>query len=214
MKIKWYGQSCFVIDTVNNYRILTDPYDKSLGYRLPPETPDIVTVSHSHFDHKATESVKGDFKILDFTKEVKMGGVRIKGIKTWHDKVRGKRRGPNRVFKITADNIDFVHLGDIGHKLSREQVRLIRPCDICAVPVGGHFTVGADGAYKIVKQLKPNLVFPMHYSTPKNKLELEGPDDFIKKFIEVRKGKIWEGNRSDISEGMVLYRLLAHGELA
>ncbi len=213
MLIKWYGQACFYIETENGIKILTDPYEGSLGYRLPAENADIITVSHNHFDHSATDTVTGNPQIFDSVGKFNCKEVQLKVIKTWHDKVNGKKRGPNRVVKIMADNINFVHMGDIGHKLDRKQVHAVCPCDICAVPVGGYYTVDAVTAFKIVKQLKPKLVIPMHYFTPKNRLELEGAGNFTKRFMEVKKKKVWSGSRKDLPRHTAACQLTAHGEL-
>ena len=48
----------------------------------------------------------------------------------------------------------FVHMGDVGHILEKEQVKRLRPCNILAVPVGGVFTVDAGGAYEIARRVK------------------------------------------------------------
>ena len=51
MKISWLGHACFLIETSQRTKIITDPYDKTVGYDPIGVDPDIVTVSHQHFDH-------------------------------------------------------------------------------------------------------------------------------------------------------------------
>ena len=53
MKIKWLGHASFLITSDTGTRIITDPYEitADLKYGEIKESADIVTVSHSHFDH-------------------------------------------------------------------------------------------------------------------------------------------------------------------
>ena len=48
MKIKWLGHSCFLITSSTGVRILTDPFDETVGYKVPEAEVDIVTTSHDH----------------------------------------------------------------------------------------------------------------------------------------------------------------------
>jgi len=62
-----------------------------------------------------------------------------------------------------------VHLGDLGHLLSPEQVQQIKkdgPIDVLMVPVGGIYSLNGREAKKVVKQLQPReYILPMHYGT-------------------------------------------------
>ncbi|HAN87609.1 MAG TPA: MBL fold metallo-hydrolase, partial [Firmicutes bacterium] len=44
MAITWLGHACFMIETGTGLRILTDPFDESVGYELPAVEADVVTV--------------------------------------------------------------------------------------------------------------------------------------------------------------------------
>ena len=58
MEIEWYGQSCFRLREGAS-TIITDPYDKSIGYTLPKLRADLVTVSHEAPGHANVAAVKG-----------------------------------------------------------------------------------------------------------------------------------------------------------
>jgi L-ascorbate metabolism protein UlaG (beta-lactamase superfamily) len=83
----------------------------------------------------------------------------------------------------------IVHLGDLGHILTREQIGAIGEVDILLIPVGGTFTIDAQEASEVVGQLKPKIIIPMHYKTPAIDLPIEGVERFLsgKKNIERRK---------------------------
>lgn len=165
MKIKWYGQSCFLLTSDNGTRILTDPVGKIPGYRLPEMGADIVTVSHNHSDHNNIKVVKGDFVHLDQPVKCTKKGMGITGVATFHDKAGGTKRGKNIIFSFNIDGINVCHCGDLGHVLTGEQVREIGKVDVLLVPVGGRFTINAADAVEVMKQLRPAVTVPMHYRT-------------------------------------------------
>jgi L-ascorbate metabolism protein UlaG (beta-lactamase superfamily) len=75
----------------------------------------------------------------------------------------------------------FCHLGDFGQKqLTDEQLEKIGKVDILMIPVGGTFTIDSSEASKVIGQIEPKIVVPMHYSLPKLKIELDGVEKFLK----------------------------------
>src|SRR6056297_2767998 len=97
MKLKWWGHSCFLIEE-DGKKIITDPYDDSLPYQKVADRPDLVTVSHDHFDHNAVERLEGNFEVVRSKDGYQDETVEIKGITTFHDKEEGEDRGENLIF--------------------------------------------------------------------------------------------------------------------
>jgi len=54
--------------------------------------------------------------------------------------------------------------------------------DILMIPVGGVYTIGASQASKIISQIEPRLIIPMHYYIPRLKIKLDPLDKFLKNF--------------------------------
>ena len=71
------------------------------------------------------------------------GRLTVTGIATWHDAQGGAKRGDNVVFRIEAENLSIVHLGDLGHTLIERQCREIGTPDVLLTPVGGNYTTDA-----------------------------------------------------------------------
>ena len=181
LKIQFLGQSCFVITSTAGLKIITDPYttgDKT--YSAINETADIVTVSHEHSDHNDVAAVKGNPEVIRGAGIKNSKGIITKGIATWHDNVQGTQRGPNTVFCFTIDGIKFCHAGDLGHRLSAEQIAEIGEVHVLFIPVGGFFTIDANVATDVCNDLKPRIIIPMHYKTPKSNPNLAAVDDFLK----------------------------------
>ncbi len=163
MRIEWLGHACFLITASDGTRILTDPYDASVGYKLPEVEADIVTVSHDHFDHNHVQAVKGSPEVVKGPGKHSVKGIEFNGVATFHDEAGGAKRGPNTVFVFEVDGIKVCHLGDLGHVLTPDMVSQIGEVDVLLIPVGGFYTIGPEEAWKVVEQLNPKVVIPMHF---------------------------------------------------
>lgn len=186
MDIYWYGQACFKLKG-KNAAVVIDPYDPSFtGLKLSKDlSADVVLVTHSHQDHNFASAVIGlsGGKPIAFDKpgEYEVSGVVISGIDSFHDSAEGSERGKNTIFHLLFDNLDIVHLGDLGQaKLTEEQVAEIGQTDILLIPVGSVYTIDAKAASEIVSQLEPKIVIPMHYKIEGLKFALEGVEGFLK----------------------------------
>jgi L-ascorbate metabolism protein UlaG (beta-lactamase superfamily) len=197
MFLRWLGHSCFLCEG-SGVRLVTDPFDAKVGYPLPDVDADIVTVSHGHFDHNAVGVVGGQPVVLDQPGRHQAQGLTVEGWSTFHDLTQGKERGKNIIFTWQMDDLRICHLGDLGHLLDPETVRSIGRVDILMTPVGGVFTIDADGAEDVVAQLQPRLILPMHYRTPALKFELATLDDFIRRFNDVRRAPDLELKTDDL----------------
>jgi L-ascorbate metabolism protein UlaG (beta-lactamase superfamily) len=189
MKIKWLGHSCFLVTSTGGVRIITDPYSVSedISYSPIKETADIVVVSHGHDDHSNVSAVQGKPEVVkgDGIKPAK--GIQFKGVAAYHDASQGTQRGPNTIFCFNVDDLKLCHLGDLGHVLSPGQVNEIGAVDILFIPVGGFYTIDASVASQVCDKLKPKVVIPMHFKTPRCAYPIAGVEDFLKGKKNVRK---------------------------
>ena len=72
-------------------------------------------------------------------------------------------------------------MGDLGQReLTEEQIDLIGDVDILMIPVGGVASQDASGASKIISQIEPKIVIPMHYALPKLKVKFDDVEKFLK----------------------------------
>lgn len=183
MQISWLGHSCFKIDAKangENVTIIIDPFDDSIGFGLPRLKADIVLSTHDHFDHNNIAAIKGEPFVVSGPGEFEVKKIVIYGIPTFHDASQGTERGPNTCFRLDAEDLKVVHLGDLGHTLSEEQLEYLEGADILLVPVGGQYTIDAAKASEVVAAIEPRIVIPMHYKTPGLKVEIDPVDGFLK----------------------------------
>ena len=116
---------------------------------------DAVYCSHGHFDHAYTDRVR-----LTSGRE---NPFTVTEIPTFHDGQGGALRGENTVRRFEAGGVSVVHLGDLGHQLTPEQVQAVSPCDVLLLPVGGTYTVDSGEARAVAEAVGPRVIVPMHY---------------------------------------------------
>lgn len=185
MNIVWKGQSCFHVSSNQGkdgqVNIIIDPFDESTGLKVPKMEADIVLVSHQHHDHNNVKAVSGNPFLIEGPGEYEIREVFVNGINSFHDNSQGKEKGSNTIFVVEVEGVRICHLGDLGQKeLTSEQVERIGDVDILMIPVGGNFTIDSKEAIKIMSQVEPSIVIPMHYAIPKLKIKLDGVDKFLK----------------------------------
>lgn len=163
MDIVHIGHSSFKISG-KAASVVTDPFTtQSTGLKYPNISATIVTVSHHHGDHDSVDQVSGVKKVFDKPGEYEVEGISIIGIQSFHDDKSGAERGNNTIFVFEIDGFRVCHLGDLGHKLSEEQVNAIGDIDILLIPIGGVYTIDSKTAVEVVQSIEPRIVIPMHY---------------------------------------------------
>ena len=198
LKLRWLGQSFYVLTTSAGTRIAFDPHALP-EYGRPKVEADLVLISHPHPDHSRLEAItnaakakviqgikvqepaaRGTPRASTGTRSRKRSRtLRIRNIGVYHDTMQGMEFGKNSVFILDVDGLKIVHLGDLGHLLSDDQVRQIGPVDVLMIPIGGVYTINGARAKEVMAQLKPRMyVLPMHYGTPVDQ-DLLPPDEFI-----------------------------------
>lgn len=154
MRITWLGHACFMVEH-KDYRVVIDPFCDVPGFSDVCAEAEEVLCSHGHFDHAYREGVALQAgKDSPFT---------VQALESFHDDKAGALRGKNLLHILSADGLNVVHLGDLGHPLDEAQTAALRGCDVLLIPVGGTYTVDGDTAAAIVGALQPRVVIPMHY---------------------------------------------------
>ncbi len=180
MKIEYFGHSCFRLTSSSGVSLLTDPYTK-VGYELPNGIQaDVVTVSHGHFDHNYTQAI--NFSVcVDKVGEYSFPDVKIVGYPSYHDEVKGAKRGENIVFVFEMDGIRIAHLGDLGEPYEEKWCKILDGVDVLLLPVGGTYTIDAKEAKKYADALKVKTVVPMHHRAD-GSLDIDPIDVFLAQY--------------------------------
>lgn len=122
-----------------------------------------------------------DAMVLDGPGEYEVGGAMIMGV--------GARRHIDTdgqaatMFSILIDGINVVVTGPVAGNLSAGQLERLGKVDVLVVHVGGHgLTLEPEEASKLVAQLEPAYVIPVHYDDGVSTYEMPQAkvDEFIK----------------------------------
>lgn len=187
MNIRWLGQSAFLL-TGDSTRVAIDPFGElpdglSVQFDYPPIEgidAELVLVSHEHVDHNNAEAIGGDPEVIRGRAGTFSSPIgEVVGVASEHDAVAGTQRGANTIFVFTLAGVRCVHFGDFGQgSLRPEQRDAIGEIDVAFLPVGGGPTIDGGQAARIVAELRPRLVVPMHYGTEAVDF-LESVDGFL-----------------------------------
>jgi L-ascorbate metabolism protein UlaG (beta-lactamase superfamily) len=190
MKIKWYGQACFWIESdaapQAGLKIVTDPYTpETAGYRPIENVPDIViTSSDNDSFHCRADLVPGQHSDINALTVAQAGGTHTEHGLAIHaieamEALNHRFHDPdqNAMYKFTVDGIAVGHMGDVGNALSAAQTEFFKGIDVMLVLAGGHPTIELDDLKRFLDAAQPKLVIPMHFRTlrykPRNILWIE-----------------------------------------
>lgn len=165
MKLEYIGHACFRLTAADGTRVVTDPYDDSVGIAMLPLEAELVTMSHGHHDHCCEDMLRGAPRIVRGTQAARVGGVTTRAYASWHDDAHGAKRGESCVRVFELDGLRVVHMGDQGCMPAPEVLGAMAGADVLLVPVGGFYTVDARGAKAICEAVRPRCVVPMHFLT-------------------------------------------------
>lgn len=180
MQVNYYGLGCFRLQTTNA-SILFEPFEQSVGLKLPRMQNDLVICS----TQAAALNKSGDFLVTG-PGEYERKNVFIYG-QTWSDNVTA--------YIIEVERVRLAYLGPLKKKtLTNEQLDFLDGVDVLFVPVGGGEVCSAEEAMDIIGLIEPRVVIPMYYQIPGLKTKLAEITDFKKQtgvaFEEVDKLKL------------------------
>ena len=177
--ISWQGHACFRLRS-DDVVVLTDPFPLSLGLRPDTRPATVVTVSNSHPNHSNSEEVTGDPRVFSAPGEYEYRGISVRGVMTpqlpetpWEQR--------SVAYAIEIDRVNICHLGDISAPLSPVQIDELSPVDVLLVPSGGGCTLEIDQVLRVLQDLDPKIVIPMHYNIPGVDVPLQDVDVFLRR---------------------------------
>lgn len=171
MEITWYGQTCVRLRG-REAVVVADAFQSVVGPTGRGITADIATYSHS--DDAPLAKAKGrrtragstvipssleESFSVDGPGEYEVKDVLLTGVRTYRDDQKGSTRGKGTAFVVELDGLHTIHLGDVGHLLTEEELGDIGSVDIACVPVGG--VLNATKTAELIAQLDPKLVVAM-----------------------------------------------------
>src|SRR5262249_47189113 len=91
--------------------------------------------------------------------------VRIHNVPTNLREFGGTRYNGNSIFVFETADLCVAHLGHLHHILTPTHLAELGTIDIIMVPVDGVWTLNQEDMIKVLQQIKPKVVIPMHIFT-------------------------------------------------
>jgi len=171
LTIQWLGHSSFLLITPGGTTAVTDPH----SWQPSPLPPDVVTISNDHPTHNQARSVPGSARVLRgrtpqgewIEVNVAIGDLSIKSLPSSGGNAT-EIPAQNTIFVFRTEGLCIVHLGNLRRPLSDEQRQHLGHPDVLMIPIDGHWTLSYDHIALTIMQLRPAIVFPMHYDFPEH----------------------------------------------
>ncbi len=195
IRLQWLGHSCFKI-SAKGYTIVLDPYGEGdvPGLRGIREDACEVLCSHEHHDHNRIENVT-------LKKKEGSSPFTVTRLESFHDKENGNLRGNNCITILESDDFRIAHFGDIGVMPTKEQKSALKNLDAAMIPVGGFYTLEPEEVRELLEELRPRVIFPMHYRSERFGYDvIKMLDDFI---VSEDKVKRYESNVFELTKDSV-----------
>lgn len=149
---------------------------------------DIIFITHSHYDHYSaddirkiknedttiivTEDLYADVSKLGFyainiitvkpNMEYQVENIKFTTIPAYNINKDFHKKEMNWVgYIIEINNVKYYIAGDTDMTEENRKVK----CDVAFIPVGGKYTMDFSEAAKLVNEIKPRIVVPIHYGS-------------------------------------------------
>lgn len=186
--VQWFGHSSFLIHSGSQTKVVTDP-----NFNVTPGIQaDAVTVSNDHFTHNNVGAVSGNPLILrGITLRQTWNPIRtsVKDISIVNiPSQRGLWYGgvANSIFIYEMGSLCLAHLGNMGHLLTPEQEKVLQKVDVMMTPIDAMNNLGFEDLVKVIEQVRPPIVIPMHYDVPR---QADLFASFVRERYPVRRAK-------------------------
>ena len=121
--------------------------------------------------------------IIDGPGEYEVGDFSVRGTQAVRHIDTDATTPVGTIYTIAIDDVKMALLGNIAAKLSEDQLEALGVIDIVILPVGGGgYTLDSVDAARLVRQIDPKAVIPVHYAD--TALKYEVPQDLLELFTK------------------------------
>lgn len=175
MDVTWFGHASFKLTDATGFSVITDPYTpEGVGYAPIRETADAVLISSDDDDaHCRADLIPGTPPTLnaldvalDHGGTAEIAGLTVRAIEAaeWVDHPRGIP-GQNGMYRFALDGMQIAHMGDVGNRLTDDQIAFFEGVDVLFALAGGFLTIELPDLMEMIHRTRPRLVIPMHFRT-------------------------------------------------
>ncbi|HUL40047.1 MAG TPA: MBL fold metallo-hydrolase [Methanomassiliicoccales archaeon] len=186
MEVIYHGHSWFEVSADGkdvHFDPLPDRFRRRMGIEHKPSLDrkaDLVAITHSHRDHwdrriiselmgdgtgliapmKAAKAYGTCAKVIAEGQVMEVDGMSIKAVPAYNIGRPFHLRGRGVGYLLTIGGKTIYHAGDTD---DIPEMSSLGKVDLALLPIGGTFTMDAEGAARSARRLSPKVVVPMHY---------------------------------------------------
>ena len=178
MMISYHGLSCLSITAKpisGDVTLVADPFDKSVGIKLPKLTGDIVFSSQDGAEHGNVAEVAGSPFHVEMPGEYEIKGMMLDARVA---PVKGDAK--HMILRVAAEGMTIGFLGGLDRQLKDKELELLEGVDILVLPVGGNSVMTAKMAAETIRTIDPRVVVPVHTAEKGLKTKLDPMAAFTK----------------------------------
>jgi L-ascorbate metabolism protein UlaG (beta-lactamase superfamily) len=121
--------------------------------------------------------------LLSIPGEYGVGDTSITGVAAQRHIDTEEQGQKSTIYRVVIGDVRIAVLGNIAPKLSDDQLEALGVIDIVVIPVGGGgYTLDPTDAAKLVRQIEPRAVIPVHYAD--EALNYEVPQQDLDVFVQ------------------------------
>lgn len=199
MKIKFYAHACFRIEG-DGRTIVTDPYDPEISRFDPVDEPADLVLMSSNTDvfHCDPSHVLGDPAVVN-TLDLPTGGAEVEGglhVTPYKTRERIQWRlllghgilpRACAMYWFELDGLRVLHTGDLGKPMSRKMLAALEDrVDVVFALTGGVHNIEPGKLKEDLDRIRPRVIVPMHYYSPKGRLKNLPVTDWTGRYREER----------------------------
>lgn len=174
----WFRQAAFRWSDAERV-VYVDPW----GTPADSPTADLILITHAHFDHfqpdeierlrrrdtriaaprDVADELSGDVTPVSPGEHHELAAISFTTVPAYNTREEAlgfhpkAKRWVGYVFEFSGAS--YYHAGDTDHAPELNDIR----ADVALVPIGGHFTMDANAAGGLVREIGPRLAVPMHF---------------------------------------------------
>ncbi len=155
-----------------------DPLSNPKTYK-PSKTETVYLATEPRFLPEVGE----DALVLEGPGEYETGPFWIHGVAAQRHIDTPEQGKQTTVYRVDTGDFRVAVLGNIDSALDEDQLEALGTVDLLVLPVGGGgYTLDATAAAKLVRQIEPKAVIPVHYAD--SAVSYEVPQDSIETFTQ------------------------------
>lgn len=176
--IEYKGGNSVVVAT-KGLKLVSDPGLSMVGLKDVNAKDALTLATEPRFLADTTDARL----VIDGPGEYEIGDFSIRGIAATRHIDTEDVTPASTMYRIVIGEARIALLGNIAGNLNEDQLEAIGVVDIVIIPVGGGgYTLDAVSAARLIRQIDPKVVVPIHYAD--NGVKYEVPQDELKLFTD------------------------------